>query len=159
MLSLQTVCKGRNSMGTQWDRKQPGYGNCIPSVISHFTDWVQLARTQTLVRSLARIKSRTFHMNHIPTSSPAPWSWRAAIYQIGDLLKCRIKSTTLFHCYNLLCGLVVRAPGCRYRDPGFDSRRYKIFWVAVGLERGPLSLVKINEELLEMKNSGSGLEN
>jgi hypothetical protein len=29
----------------------------------------------------------------------------------------------------------------------------------VGLERGPLSLVSIAEELLERKNSGSGLEN
>jgi hypothetical protein len=29
----------------------------------------------------------------------------------------------------------------------------------VGLERGPLSLVRMNEELLERKSSGSGLEN
>jgi hypothetical protein len=28
----------------------------------------------------------------------------------------------------------------------------------VGLERGPLSLVSTNEELLETKSSGSGLE-
>jgi hypothetical protein len=31
--------------------------------------------------------------------------------------------------------------------PGSTSRIYRIFWVAVGLERGPLSLVSINEEL------------
>jgi len=36
-----------------------------------------------------------------------------------------------------------------YRGPGFDSRRYQIFWVVVGLERGPLSLVRSIEELLE----------
>jgi hypothetical protein len=41
---------------------------------------------------------------------------------------------------------------------GFDSRRYKIFWEVVGLERGPLSLVSTIEELLERKSSGSGLE-
>jgi hypothetical protein len=29
----------------------------------------------------------------------------------------------------------------------------------VGLERGPLRLLRINEELLERKSSGSGLEN
>jgi hypothetical protein len=29
----------------------------------------------------------------------------------------------------------------------------------VGLERGPLSLVRITKELLEWKSSGSGLEN
>jgi hypothetical protein len=38
----------------------------------------------------------------------------------------------------------------------FDSRRYQIFR---GLERGPLSLVSTIEELIERKNTGSGLEN
>jgi hypothetical protein len=46
-------------------------------------------------------------------------------------------------------GLVVRVPGYRSWGPGFDSRSYQIFWVVVGLERGPLSLVRIIEELLE----------
>jgi hypothetical protein len=60
---------------------------------------------------------------------------------------------------DLLCGLVVRLPGCRYRGPGFDSWRYQIFWVTMSLERGPLILARINEELLEGKISGCGLEN
>jgi hypothetical protein len=34
--------------------------------------------------------------------------------------------------------------------PGLDSRRYHIFCVAVGLERGPHSLARVNE-LLERK--------
>jgi hypothetical protein len=38
------------------------------------------------------------------------------------------------------------------------SRHYQIFWEAVGLERGPLSLVSTTEELLESKSNGSGLE-
>jgi hypothetical protein len=42
---------------------------------------------------------------------------------------------------------------------GLDSRRYQIFWEAVGLARGTLSLVSTIEELLERKSSGSGLEN
>jgi len=50
-----------------------------------------------------------------------------------------------------LCGLVVRVSGHRYRGPGFDPRRYQIFWVVVGLERGPLSLVRSIQELLEWK--------
>jgi hypothetical protein len=33
------------------------------------------------------------------------------------------------------------------------------FWEAVGLERGPLSLVSTTEDLLERKSSGSGPEN
>ena len=48
-------------------------------------------------------------------------------------------------------GLVVRVSGYRYRGPGFDPRRYQIFWVVVGLGRGPLSLVRSIEELLEWK--------
>jgi hypothetical protein len=44
---------------------------------------------------------------------------------------------------------VVRVPGYRSRGPGFDSRRYQIFWKIVGLERGPLSLMRITGELLE----------
>jgi hypothetical protein len=58
-----------------------------------------------------------------------------------------------------LCGLEVRVPDCRPRGPGLDSRRYNIFCVAVSLEWGQLSLVRINEELLERKSSGSGIEN
>jgi hypothetical protein len=63
--------------------------------------------------------------------------------------------------YNFLTGLVVRVPGYRSRGLGFDSLRYQIFREVVGLERGPLSLVRITEELrvLEWKSSGSGLEN
>jgi hypothetical protein len=40
-----------------------------------------------------------------------------------------------------LCGLVVGVSGYSHRGPGVDPRRRQIFWVAVGLERGPLSLV------------------
>ena len=53
--------------------------------------------------------------------------------------------------YARLCGLVVRVSGYRHRGLGFDSRRYQIFWVVVGLERGPFSLVRSIEELLEKK--------
>jgi hypothetical protein len=54
-------------------------------------------------------------------------------------------------CYSeiYLCGLVVRVSGYGYRGLGFDPRRYQIFWVVVGLERGPLSHVRSTEELLE----------
>jgi hypothetical protein len=64
---------------------------------------------------------------------------------------------SLFYFTDRLCGLVVRVPGYRSRGPGFDFRRYRIFCEVVGLERGPLSFVRITEELLEWKSSGSGL--
>jgi hypothetical protein len=41
---------------------------------------------------------------------------------------------------------------------GLDSRRYQIFWEALGLQRGPFSLVSTIEKLLEIKSSGSGLK-
>jgi hypothetical protein len=44
------------------------------------------------------------------------------------------------------------------QSSGFDSRRYQIFWEAMRLERGPLSLVSTTEELLGRKSSGFGLE-
>jgi hypothetical protein len=56
------------------------------------------------------------------------------------------------------CDLVVIVPDYRSRGPGFDSRRYQTFCEVVSLERGPLSLVRIIEELFK-GNSGSGLEN
>jgi len=49
-----------------------------------------------------------------------------------------------------LCGLVIRVSGYRYRGPGFDLRRYQIFWVVVGLERGPLSLVSLVSSIEEL---------
>jgi hypothetical protein len=57
-----------------------------------------------------------------------------------------------------LRGPVVRVPGYRSRGSGFASRRYQISWEAVGLERGPLSLVTTIEELLGRNSSGSALE-
>jgi hypothetical protein len=55
--------------------------------------------------------------------------------------------------------LVVRVLSYSPRGSGFDSQDCQIFSVAVGLERGPLSLVSINEEVLERKSSSSSLEN
>ena len=59
------------------------------------------------------------------------------------------KENSKYAIIDRLCGLVVRVSGYRYRGLGFDSRRYQIFWVVVGLERGPLRLVSSIEELLE----------
>jgi hypothetical protein len=50
-----------------------------------------------------------------------------------------------------LCGRVVRVSGYKSRGAGFDSRPYHSFWEVEGLERGPLSLVRTTEELLEWK--------
>jgi hypothetical protein len=57
-----------------------------------------------------------------------------------------------------LCGLVVKVPGCYPRGPGFDSRCCQIFWVVLGLERGPLSSCENKWGATWKKSSGSGLE-
>ena len=54
------------------------------------------------------------------------------------------------HIIICLCGLVVRVSGYRYRGLGFDSLRYQIFLVAVGLERGALSLVGLVRSIKEL---------
>jgi hypothetical protein len=48
-----------------------------------------------------------------------------------------------------LCGLVVRDFGYRCRGPGCDSQALPDFLRSRGLERGPLSLVRTIEKLLE----------
>jgi hypothetical protein len=52
-----------------------------------------------------------------------------------------------------LCWLVVRVPGYRSRGPGFHFRRYQIFWEVMGLERCPLSHVRIIDELFQALRS------
>jgi hypothetical protein len=64
-----------------------------------------------------------------------------------------------FQISDRLFGLVARAPGCEPRGPGLDSRRYQIFWVAVGLQQGPLSPCEDKWEATWKKSSSSGLEN
>jgi hypothetical protein len=82
--------------------------------------------------------------------------------------------TKWIQCKHITCGKkIVHNNFCLGRPPllssgqssllqiqrsGFNSRRYQIFWEVVGLERGPLNLVMIIEELFQ-GNSGFGLEN
>jgi hypothetical protein len=56
-----------------------------------------------------------------------------------------------------LCGLVVRVLGYRSKGPRLDSWRYHIFWVVVGLEWRPLSLMSTTEELLWGNSCSSSL--
>jgi hypothetical protein len=56
------------------------------------------------------------------------------------------KFILIFPLKDRLRGLVVSS-WLQIHRSGFDSRRYQIFWEVVDLERGPLSLVNIIEEL------------
>jgi hypothetical protein len=88
-------------------------------------------------------------------------SWLQTGIIMHKCIKCALCSILLSRtnnlCWDRLCGLVVKVPACKSRGPGFDSRCYQIFWEVVRLERGPLSLVRITEELFKW-NSGSGLK-
>jgi hypothetical protein len=55
-----------------------------------------------------------------------------------------------------LCGV---GSWLQIQRSAIDSRCYQIFREVVGMERGPLSLVSITEELFERNSSGCGLEN
>jgi hypothetical protein len=58
-----------------------------------------------------------------------------------------------------LCGPVVRVPGYRSTGPWFDSRVLPDFLRTSGSGTGYTQPPEDNEELLEWKSSGSGLEN
>jgi hypothetical protein len=90
-------------------------------------------------------------VEHLVTTSHQDAVWVLAWESNG-------KRVSLKWC-DRLRALVVRVSGYRSRGPGFDSQSFQIFWEAVGLERGPLTLMRTTEELLEGKSSGSGLEN
>jgi hypothetical protein len=71
-------------------------------------------------------------------------------------LACLIlQDLIILNIYDRLCDLVARVPG--YKTEMYVS--CEVQTEAVGMERGPLSLVSTTEELLEGKSSGSDLEN
>jgi hypothetical protein len=75
------------------------------------------------------------------------------------LSACNLHYNLYMFSVDRFCGLVDRVPGYRSRGPGSIPGAIKFFWEVVGLGRGSLSLVSTNEELLERKSSGTGLEN
>jgi hypothetical protein len=85
---------------------------------------------------------------------PTPQQSEAVMLHTQPKRRLRLSGSwpiSLHYCWSdRLRDLVVRVPGYRSRGPGFDSQRYQIFLV-VCLERDPLSLVRIIEELLERK--------
>jgi hypothetical protein len=71
------------------------------------------------------------------TGSTTVHTW--VCQEFGSLVLHSIIPLNYYSCSSL----VVRVPGYRSRDPWFDSRCYQIFWEVMGLEGGPLSLVRI----------------
>jgi hypothetical protein len=93
-------------------------------------------------------------VSHLPKASCFSHNYWPVLRALHVTGMCHVEAFV----FCVLCGLVVRVPAYTPMGRGFDSRRNQIFWEAVGLERVPLSLVMIIEELFQ-GNSGSGLEN
>jgi len=79
-------------------------------------------------------------MTRLPVLSPHRIHYPKTIWSGALAVLSPCIYSPLYHDRDRLCGLVVRVSGYRYRGPGFDPRRI----VVVGLERGPLSLVRSN---------------
>jgi hypothetical protein len=99
------------------------------------------------------IKSLIQHANLVNRSLIQIWMFRSFGHHQFSLSAPKHIRVLYFAVYYItddrLCGLVVRVPSYRSRGPGLDSRRYQILWKVVDLERGPLSLVRIIEEIFE----------
>jgi hypothetical protein len=63
--------------------------------------------------------------------------------------KSTIKYLLLSTSGDCLCGLVVGVPEYRFRGFVFDSQHCQIFCRVLGLERGPLNLLRITAEVVE----------
>jgi hypothetical protein len=100
---------------------------------------------------------------YVEESVPPLWSsGQSSWLQSGDVLCFLWGTNWIYICYVEESRPPLWSSGqsswLQIQMPGFDSRRYQIFWEAVGLERGPLSLVSAIEELLGRQSSGSSLE-
>jgi hypothetical protein len=112
-----------------------------------FKEYTALRGKRVLFNTV--LKSEISHDPHISETSQAlVWS------NISEKLMSPVEAI-----HDRVCGLVVRVLGYSLRGPGFDFRCYHIFWEVVGLERDPLVLVWISEEILGSESSCCGLEN
>jgi hypothetical protein len=94
--------------------------------------------------SLVPIRMAHGLSHEMPSPAQNVRSW------VRILTEARASAPLFFRLCVVMCREIQRSE--------FDSRRHQIFWEAVGLERGPFSLVSTIEELLQRKSNGSGLE-
>jgi hypothetical protein len=96
---------------------------------------------------------------YVEESRPPLWSNGFPAAERRCIVSCEVRTKFIFYVEESKPPLWSsgQSSWLQIQRSGFDSQRYKIFWV-VGLERGPLSLVSTIEELLERKSSGSSLE-
>jgi hypothetical protein len=104
--------------------------------------------------SVENKNASTNYSSNLKQSNEIPDKWKLLSYYASWRFQSLFVPFSLM--MDRICGLMVRVPDYISRGLRFDSRGYKIFWGIVGLERGPLNLVSITEELLGRNSSGSG---
>jgi hypothetical protein len=130
------------------------YPMCSDLMFLDFITFIILGDGRKLWCCLLRHRTRSFRsfMSLGPKYSSEQWTSAVHLLSFwyeGHIIQYKIKKH--FRKVDRLCGVVVTVPGYRSWGPGFDCRRYQIFWEVVGLERGPLSLVRIIERLRSRK--------
>jgi hypothetical protein len=113
------------------------------------TKWINIVAC----RPVTRQRPRNTHLSTATTPREGGIVGNVA-YVRSPCRKTSLEVKSVVSKSDRLCGLVARVPGYRSREPGLDYLRYQIFWEVVVLERDPLSLVRLTEELLEWKSSG-----
>jgi hypothetical protein len=130
-----------------------------PLWFSGQSSWLQIGDVLCLLWG-----TNWIYLCYVEESRPPLWSsGQSSWLQIGDVLCILWGRNWIYICYVEESGPPLWSSGqsswLQIQRSGFDSRRYQIFWEAVGLKRGPLNLVSTIKELLGRKSSGSGLEN
>jgi hypothetical protein len=134
LYSYGSVLSGRS------ERQQHIYTACYVLLVS----WVRLRGTRCFQSCL--IIRTTCRRHACSSESYVYQTFRAYCFEIEGLQRTLTLSVRWMQSLP-----PVWSSGYWSRGPGFDSRPYQIFWQVAGLERGPLSLVRIIEELLERK--------
>jgi hypothetical protein len=79
-----------------------------------------------LVRKLIPTDDGHLPVKLLPTVADSGVAWSAkVVFTVVNLVSFNRSRYKYGHIR--LCGLVLRGPGCKPRDPVFDSRRYQIF--------------------------------
>jgi hypothetical protein len=118
----------RSDVESGWSGRVPINQMCSPTVSTQML----LGRTKPISELLQNaVGCCTAITTSIPSLCPP-----LSILELQPSLSC-------------FCHRGLLNPVLVVRGPGFDSRLYHIFLEVVGLERGPLSLVRITEELLK----------
>jgi hypothetical protein len=110
---------------------------------------VSLTATLPTLASVYILGVRCMYGFYMPCVAKCTAYWISKIPEDGPIRPKHVMKGNVWYicatnCVDGNCNKA-RVSGYRTRGPGFDSRCFQIFWEAVGLERGPLSLVSTRE--------------